>query len=160
MFFSPYLIKKSFILIENYLEWNEVNRFLANIDKLAEIIPVQFFGFIPFFKDMANMMESVFGYTLDPNYKDVISRCRNSFDVIKERFLVPETVKVHILLVHVEQFIELTGKPLGEFSEQALEDSHSLFQEYWKRFLVKDIDSDVYLERYTKCILSFNSSNV
>ena len=68
MFFSPYLIKKSFIL---YLEGNEVNRFLANIDILAEIIPVQFFGFIPFFKDMANMMESVFGYTLDPNYKDV-----------------------------------------------------------------------------------------
>ena len=69
-----------------------------------------------------------------------MSTCRNSFDVIKERFLVPKTVKVHILLVHVKQFIELTGKPLGEFSEQALEDSHSLFQEYWKRFLVKDID--------------------
>jgi hypothetical protein len=156
---SFYIQTKIFIYL-NYLEGNEVNKFLANVDKLAKVIPLQFFEFIQFFKDMENMMKSVFGYTLNPNYKDIISRLRNSFEVVHKRFQVPETVKIHIMLVHVEQFIDITGKPLGEYSEQALEDSHSLFHEYWKRFLVKDIDSDIYLERYKKCILSFNASNV
>ena len=76
------------------------------------------------------------------------------------RFAVSETVKMHILMVHVEQFIEMTGKPLGEFSEQSLEDSHSLFQEYWKKFLIKDIDSEKYLANNEKCILTLNASNV
>ena len=67
---------------------------------------------------------------------------------------------MHIILVHVEQVIDLTGKTLGQFSEQALEDVHSLFQMCWTRLLVKEIDSKIYLSRYHACILTFNSENV
>ena len=103
-YFSFYFQTKIFIYL-NYLEGNEVNRFLANIDKMVNIISLQFFAFIKFFKDMENMMKSVFGYTSNTNHKDVISRLRNSFEVIHKRFQVLETVKIHIMLVHVEQFI-------------------------------------------------------
>ena len=130
------------------------------MDKLEAVIPDHLYPFITFFNDIARVMDSAFGYTLDPNYKDVISKLRESFKVIRWRFAVSETVKMHILMVHVEQFIEMTGRPLGEFSEQSLEDSHSLFQEYWKRFLIKDIDSEKYLANYKKCILTLNASNV
>ena len=58
-------------------------------------------------------MDSVFGYTLDLEYKDVIGNLRESFNVLHLRFKVSQTVKMHILMVHVEQFIEMTGKPLG-----------------------------------------------
>ena len=60
-------------------------------------------------------MDSVFGYTLDLEYKDVIGNLRESFNVLHLRFKVSQTVKMHILMVHVEQYIEMTGKPLGEF---------------------------------------------
>ena len=86
---------------------NEVNKFLNN--KLEAVIPDHLYPFITFFNDIARVMDSAFGYTLDPNYKEIISKLRESFKVIRLRFAVSETVKMHILMVHVEQFIEMTG---------------------------------------------------
>jgi hypothetical protein len=70
------------------------------------MIPYHFYRFITFFNNIARVMDSVFEYTLEPNYKEVISKLRESFKMIHLRFKVSETVKMHILIVQVEQFID------------------------------------------------------
>ena len=47
---------------------------------------------------------------------------------------VTKSVKIHIILITIAQFIQLTG---GPYSEEALEDTNSMFQIYWDRNLIK-----------------------
>ena len=75
-------------------------------------------------------------------------------------FNVSETVKIHIILTHVEEFIRKEGRPLGEFSEQELENSHSAWLVVWSRYKVKDMSSDIYLQRLPKAVDNFNSNNI
>ena len=73
-------------------------------------------------------MDSAFGFTLDPFYLNVIEDFRSSFNLLRDKFGVCESNKLHIIFNHVPQFISMTGKPLGQFSEQELENSHSAFE--------------------------------
>ena len=70
------------------------------------------------------------------------------------------TNKIHIISTHVEQFCELTGKGLGEFSEQETENAHTMFDVTWSRYKVKDSTSTVYHQQYFKALMDFNSKNV
>ena len=133
---------------------------MESVDKLEDEIPKEFIPFVDFFRELGQLKDSVFGFTLDPYYEIIIEKLRSTFSILKVNFGVTESVKIHIILTHITQFIQLTGEPLGPYSEQALEDAHSMFQVYWDRLLIKDLNSQNYLPRYQKAILTMNSSNV
>ena len=59
---------------------------------------------------MKKVQESVLDFSLEENFKSVLMNLMESFNNIHEKFNVPFTVKMHIILVHLEQFIDLTGK--------------------------------------------------
>ena len=109
---------------------------------------------------LRDTINSTFGFILDPYYQGVISRFHKSFKDLRSRFNVSETTKLHIIFTHVAQFIELTGKPLGEFSEQELENSHSAFESIWNRYRVKKTSSEVYSANYFRAVLGFNAQNI
>ena len=60
----------------------------------------------------------------------------------------------------VEEFCDMTGRGLGEFSEQETENSHSAFDTILDRYRVKDTRSPVYHKQYFKAVMNFNSNNV
>ena len=70
---------------------------------------------------------------------DSAGRFKSSFDSLREMFGCSETNKLHIIFNHVEDFIEEVRRPLGEYSEQELESSHSKFAQIWSRFKVKQL---------------------
>ena len=142
------------------LEGNDVTKVLKNLDKLEEVLPVCFSAFLDFFNDFKKVIDSVFGVSLDPNYRSVLENLIMSFNKLRSEFGVSETPKLHIVFTHVQQFVAMTGRGLGEFSEQELENSHSAFQEIWSRYLVKDISSEQYLNNYHKAFLNLNSNNM
>ena len=109
---------------------------------------------------MRDTVDSTFGFTLDPFYQDVISRFEVAFFKLREVFGVSESTKLHIIFTHLPQFIELSGKPLGEFSEQELENSHSAFEHIWDRYRVKDTTNPTYIDNYVRAVLNFNASNI
>ena len=109
---------------------------------------------------LENLGNSVFGFVLDPFYEIIIEKLRSTFSILKVNFGVTGSVKIHIILTHITQFLQLTGEPLGPYSEQALEDAHSMFQVYWDRLLIKDLNPPNYLPIYQKAILTMNSFNV
>ena len=120
-------------------EGNEVNKFLSSLDDLREVIPPEFASFVDFFDDLRETIQSTFGFELDPNYKTVLSRLNSSFQIIKEKFDVPETVKLHIMLTHLEQFIDITGKSLACIQNKDLRMPTVIFEKFgsgsWLRTL-------------------------
>ena len=116
-------------------------RFLKNLEGLDLIIPNEFRDFVQFFKDFQGVMESVMGFTLDPDYLKMIENLRRSFDSINSNFDVTEIPKLHIVLTHVTSFLAKTRGALGEFSEQALVAAHSLFADVWKKYQMKNISA-------------------
>ena len=98
------------------LEGNESSKVLRSLDLLAGVLPTQFSLFLDCLYGLRDTVDSTFGFTLDPFYQDVISRFKVAFSKLRE------------------EFIELIGKPLGEFSEQELENSHSAFEHIWDRY--------------------------
>ena len=153
------------IVLEPYhggqtLEGNEASKVLKNLESLEEILPSDFSLFLDCLVGLRDTIHSTFGFTLDPYYQRVISRFQKSFQDLRNRFSVSETTKLHIIFTHVSQFIELTGKPLGEFSEQELENSHSAFESIWNRYRVKKTSSEVYSANYFRAVLCFNAQNI
>ena len=153
------------IVLEPYhggqtLEGNESSKVLKNLDLLGDIIPPAYISFLDCLYGLRNIIDSTFGFTLDPYYEDVIQNFTQSFEKLRLEFGVSETTKLHIIFNHVAQFILLTGKPLGEFSEQELENSHSAFEHIWDRYRVKDVSSQTYLSNYYRAVLNFNANNI
>lgn len=157
-------IKSLSLVFEPYhghtLEGNGCSKVLKNLDLLGEIIPSQFLPFLQCLENFRDTMDSCFGYSLDPYYKDVIGRFKSSFDSLREMFGCSETNKLHIIFNHVEDFIEEVGRPLGEYSEQELESSHSKFAQIWSRFKVKQLTSEHFPPSYLKAVLTFNSLHI
>ena len=56
--------------------------------------------------------------------------------------------------------IERTGRGLLGNSEQVVEVSHAIFDRFWKKYLVVDLESDIHGERLLQCVIDFNSSNI
>ena len=142
------------------LEGNEVNKVLNSLPSLFEILPDDLFSFYNCLKDFKDVIDSCFGFTLDENYREVISKFQSSFSQLHMEFSVTETVKIHIILTHITQFIEQEGRPLGKYSEQELENSHSAWVVIWARYKVKDFDSPTYSDHILRAVLNFNSNNI
>ena len=142
------------------LEGNESTKVLKNLDLLANIIPAEYLPFLDCLYGLRDTIDSTFGFTLDPFYLDVIQRFQQAFEKLREKFGVSESTKLHIIFTHLPQFFQMTGKPLGQFSEQELENSHSAFEHIWDRYRVKDITSEIYLNNYYRAILNFNANNI
>ena len=52
-----------------------------------------------------------------------------------------------VIIEHVPQAIERTGKGLLGNSEQVVEATHAKFEKFWSKYLVVDLESDVHGER-------------
>ena len=133
---------------------------MKNLSSLEDILPPEFLPFLHCLENFRDTLDSCFGYSLDPFYKDVIQRFRTSFDVLRSLFGCSETNKLHIIFNHIGDFIEIVGKPLGEFSEQELESSHSSFAKIWARYKVKQLKSAFFAPNYLKAVLTFNSLHI
>ena len=144
----------------NTLEGNGCSKVLRRLDSLEEIIPGEFVKFVDCLKGFRDTVNSCFGFTLDPFYKNVIKMFKESFVLLQAEFGTSETNKLHVIFNHIEDFIVTVGKPLGEFSEQELENAHSAFEKIWARYKVKNLKSNHYAPNYLKAVLTFNAIHV
>ena len=127
---------------------------------MEALIPNAFGEFLQFFRDFQKLEEGVFGFSLDPSYPVILANLRSSFEPLKATFSISEAPKLHIIFTHLETFLDEMQRPLGEYSEQALEACHSKFNTVWQRYAVKSISSANYGNRYLSAVLDFNSSNI
>ena len=142
------------------LEGNECSKVLKNLDSLEEVIPAKYALFLEVFKCFRDVVESCFGYLLDPYYKQVMAKFRAQMKKLQDKFNVSIPNKIHILCIHVEEFCSMVGRGLGEFSEQETENAHSAYDDIWDRYRVKDDKSEVYHKQFFKSVMNFNCNNI
>ena len=104
---------------------------------------------------------SVFGVELLPSWREDIHSFTNSISKLASFQSMPVTPKLHIITIHVEQWVDRFGRSLGRESEQSGESLHHL----WKRVLegqgeVRNKESDSFAQQTLRCLLKFNSDNV
>ena len=153
------------IVLEPYhggmtLEGNDCSKVLRNLHHLEEVLPANFSNFLATFKAFRDVVDSCFGFILDPFYKQVLERFKIEYQKLQDKFNVSMPNKIHVIVVHLEEFFDLVGRGLGEFSEQETENAHSAFDSLLDRYRVKDINSLVYHVQYFKAVMNFNSNNV
>ena len=70
------------------LEGNESSKVLKNLHLLEEIIPDALVPFLDCLYGLRNTVDSTFGFTLDPSYKEVIQNFQNCFERLRSEFSV------------------------------------------------------------------------
>ena len=95
-----------------------------------------------------------------PNYKEKIKEFEAKWEDLYISHDIWFTNKVHVIIDHVPQAIERTGKGLLGNSEQVVEATHAKFEKFWSKYVVVDLESDVHGERLLQYVIDFNSSNI
>ena len=108
------------------------------------------------------VVDSVFGYTIQGDFKSAIKDFSSSYRSVPDLSVTP---KVHIVEQHICQFMDrkkqqgYTTHGLGFWSEQAMESCHHDFAEAWSlRKYGKDHEH--YADKFLDCVLDYNSSHV
>ena len=73
-----------------------------------------------------------------------------------QTFKVSITPKCHILLEHVPQVLEKTGKGLFEGTEEVVEATHGKFDRIWSRYKVKKLEDPQHGENLLAAVLDAN----
>ena len=139
---------------------NECSKVLKNLNQLEDVIPSDFLAFVDLMVSFRNVLDSCLGSQLDPYYKDRICDFSTKLDIVKEKFGMTESNKLHTLRVHVSEFCDETKESLGKYSEQELENTHSAYEAVWERYKVKYIKNSNYASRQHQAIMCFNSYNI
>ena len=153
---SLHIRKKTYF--GNTLEGGECEQVLSNLSKLREKVPAELHIFVDFLQAFKSVKDSCFGYTLYPDWDNDLKRFTAIFKQMRRQFAsVSETVKIHIVSVHVRQFLLRDGckRGLAEFSEQEGESAHQHWDKIWQRLKVNDEFSEAYKRAYIKTAALF-----
>ena len=118
---------------------------------------VLYYNVLVAFKEVA---ESVFSTRLHPMWRKHLSTLKSALETLSSSQGIPLTPKLHVLVMHVEQWIESNGRSLGKEGESSGEALHHT----WKRMLdnqgeVKVKESEWDVKVITATLLRFNATN-
>ena len=170
--------------LENVLEWckengvmrrgyqggtfdgNNAKKILERTENLADCVPVKCLPLVDLLQAFKPIVSGVFGDELRPDFEELIHNFRECF-IATQRYLsenVPEvrinvTWKVHILIIHVPQFLLHFRCGMSRFSEQTGESVHHAMKLILARYSVNE-DHPLHGERLKKTVVEFSTERV
>ena len=98
---------------------------------------------------------------LQANWRETLHHLRSLINLLNTSYGLPVAPKLHILTVHIEQWVDLFGRSLGLKGELGSEAVHHI----WLRLLEKigkpkKKEGPFYLNFMLKVLLIFNSNNM
>jgi hypothetical protein len=138
------------------LEGKECSKVLECSAELEAMLPENLKQFARYLASFREVIKATFGLEVKDTWVGDIATMKTEFQKLKEAYPIQETPKVHLVFNHIHDYIQLTGKGLGEGSEQALEASHHAFKKVWERFWVKDSQSTAYMKNYLQAVITYN----
>ncbi len=106
------------------------------------------------------VITAMFGQKLQSQYAYSLKAFAICFHELNEKFGAPYTPKVHVVLQHLEEFVAVTGRTFGAYSEQVVETQHHYYESHYSRFLVNPLNHELYKEKLLKSIISYNTLNL
>ena len=127
---------------------------MDKIEKLEEIYPDEHKSIIDGFKATQMVNKSLCGRVLKENWKESLASFEENILFLHGKYSLSITPKLHILMDHVGDYIEMTGKPLGYISDQTVEKCHQLVNSRFEKsnYYVKCLESDIHGENLLKGI--------
>ena len=103
--------------------------------------------------------KSLCGRVLKENWKESLASFEENILFLHGKYSLSITPKLHILMDHVGDYIEMTGKPLGYISDQTVEKCHQLVNSRFEKsnYYVKCLESDIHGENLLKGIKHMNT---
>ena len=102
----------------------------------------------------------IFGIQLNPNWSSLISDLKSSFFLLTAKWVMPLTPKFHIILEHIEEWIQMNGRSLGIESEQSGESMHHFCRLFLETMgEVKDKESRAHQEQVLWSMTKLNSDH-
>ena len=118
---KPFLASLSIVENPYYGEFNlngnDVDTLFANLDQLEKLptFTPDLQVFVDVLRDFKQVIQSCYGFTLDPAYKEVLDKFRRTYLKMRNQHGVTVSVKFHQAFFHVRQSIDKHGRALGEF---------------------------------------------
>ena len=143
-------------------EGNEIDKMLNNIEKLEEIVDDDHKDFIDAFRSVQELNEHVTGKDLKEGYEEVIDRFTVNFLYLNSNHNVSITPKVHIIMAHLKDYCNETGKSLGSCSDQTIEAVHQLVNNRFTRsnYYIKCEENEKHPSKMFDGVHHVNSYNV
>ena len=141
------------------------NLFLKHLDFLLEGAPSEAEPIKEMLAKLLKVMKSCFSVDLYPSYKEDLRQFREAAAAMVSHAkefrgkVVKPTWKVHILVCHVEPFLEEKQVGLGVFCEQTSEAAHCVMKPTLQRFKRK-ADHLLHGPRLKRACVDFSSKNV
>ena len=149
--------------VGNY-EGPSINKIFRNLEKLEPFMlggstMRPFYATLLAFKGMASAVLGAKELPVD--WREKIQHLRACILHLHTSQKMSVTPKLHILITHVEQWVDRFGRSLGKEGEQQGEAVHHI----WKRLLEslgqpKDQESDASIKFIMKALLIFNANSV
>ena len=107
-------------------------------------------------RNFNTLRKKAFGQQLESGWKIALDKFNISYKNIPN---ITKPLKVHILLAHLQEFIEKYGKNkgLGFYSEQTGEAVHQKFEKIFGKYFIKNIISEQYGKHLHKAVVEFSS---
>ena len=141
-------------------EGNPCKALLENIGFLERAAVPFTTPYINVLKSFNAVRAACFGYVLEDDYAEKITKFRDDYMILVNDFGVSIIVKAHVLFFHVAPWILKYKMPLGPVSEQASETLHSK----WKHFIlfrnVSNSNSSNFAKNLLKVVVEFASYNI
>ena len=93
--------------------------------------------------------------------EEAIDKFIASFEILKNKFNLSTTPKIHTIEDHILDYIELTGESLDSLDE-CIEALHQYFNHRMtqSRYKVKNVTKDIAGDRLLQCVLHINAYNL
>ena len=144
-------------------EGNECARLMTKISSSKDVDPLLTLPgietHIRAIQAFNNVRVHVFGNVLHANWKNMINDFALAYECIPG---ISKPLKVHILIAHCKQFIDLygKGKGLGFYSEQTGEAIHKDFDKTFVKYKFKNIHDEEYGKHLLKAVVEFSSMHI
>ena len=142
----------------------QINKIFRHLDQLEAYFlggSLMRYFFVTFqaFRDVAQTLFSK--GELQPWWREKLRHIRTCLHLLNSKFGMPITPKLHVLIVHIEQWVDVFCRPLGREGEQGGEAVHHV----WLRLLEtlgepKEKSGPVFVIFAMKALLIFNTNNV
>ena len=116
--------------------------------------------FLEILRAFHKVKKEVFGNYLGELWEESLDEFAAKLIQAHESVGLPVSPKLHIIQVHVKQFVQMNkGQGLGRLNEAVVEVLHATFLKIWMFYQVSDEMSPTYLEHLLKAVIRCNADN-
>ena len=162
--------KSNFIIRRGYhggqFDGNNCKKILDRLDDLEVKCPKSCLPLIELLRSFRPIVSGCFGNELDDHYRDLITEFRSKF--VKTKAYVESlnmnlhlnvTWKVHVIIVHLPQFLDQSGCGMARYSEQCGESVHHIMKKVLSRFRT-DEKHPRHGERLMRAVVEFSTERL